>query len=167
TPAAWAAKRATSTIPIVATFVADPVGSALVSSLARPGGDITGLTTLASGLVAKRLELLKDLLSRFTMLGVFWQPGVFAGRTIQDMMEETKSAARALELQLQFAEIPRSDDLEPAFSAMKKAHVGGILIFPGAMFFESRRILMASAAKHRLPTMFPWRAAGGDGAALC
>ena len=84
TPAAWAAKRATSTIPIVATFVAAPVGSALVPSLARPGGNLTVFTTLASGLVAKRLELLKDLLSGSTRLGVVWQPGVFGERTIQD-----------------------------------------------------------------------------------
>jgi putative ABC transport system substrate-binding protein len=163
TPAALAAKRATATIPIVATFVADPVGSGLVASLARPGGNITGLTTLASGLVAKRLELLKDVLPESSRVAVLWQPGVFGEHTIQGMTEETQTAARALGLTLQFIEVRRSDDVESTLSAMRKSGIEGVLVFPSPMFFESRRTIVTGATKHRLPIMFPWREAAVDG----
>jgi len=156
TPAAHAAKRATTTIPIVITFVADPVGSGLVASLARPGGNITGVTTLSAGLVAKRLELLKALLSRSTRVAILWQPGVFGERTVHDMMEETQIAGRALGLQLQFVEARRPDDIERAFSGMREARVGGLLVFPSPMLFEARRGLAAHAAKSRLPAVYPW-----------
>ena len=159
TPAAHAAKRATTNIPIVITFVADPVGSGLVASLARPGGNITGVTTLATGLVAKRLELLKALLSGSTRVAVLWQPGVFGERTVRDMMEETQIAGRALRLQLQFVEARRPDDIERAFSGMREARVGGLLVFPSPMLFEARRNLVAHAAKSRLPAVYGWREA--------
>jgi len=84
TPAAQAAKRATTTIPIVMTFVADPVGSGLVVSLAWPGGNITGLTTLARGLVAQRLELLKAVVSGLTRVAVLRQPGALGERAMRD-----------------------------------------------------------------------------------
>jgi putative ABC transport system substrate-binding protein len=159
TPAAHAAKRATTNIPIVITFVADPVGSGLVASLARPGGNITGVTTLATGLVAKRLELLKALLSGSTRVAILWQPGVFGERTVRDMMEETQIAGRALRLQLQFVEARRPDDIERAFSGMREARVGGLLVFPSPMLFEARRNLVAHAAKSRLPAVYGWREA--------
>ena len=156
TPAAHAAKRATTTIPIVITFVADPVGSGLVASLARPGGNITGVTTLSAGLVAKRLELLKALLSRSTRVAILWQPGVFGERTVHDMMEETQIAGRALGLQLQFVEARRPEDIERAFSGIREARVGGLLVFPSPMLFETRRSVAAHAAKSRLPAVYPW-----------
>jgi putative ABC transport system substrate-binding protein len=114
TLAARAAKQATTTIPIVMTFVADPVGSGLVESLARPGGNITGVTTFASGLVGKRLELLKAVVPRSAHIGVLWQPGVFGEGTMRDMLEETNVAGRALGLPLQFVDVRRADDLERA-----------------------------------------------------
>jgi putative tryptophan/tyrosine transport system substrate-binding protein len=163
TPAARAAKRATTTIPIVATFVADPVGSGLVASLARPGGNITGLTTLATGLVAKRLELLKAVVAGSTRMAVLWQPGVFAERTMRDMVEETQVAGRTLGLQVRFVEARRPDDFEQAFSAMREARAGGLLVFPSPMFFEERRSMVAHAAKSRLPAVYPWREAAGAG----
>ena len=159
TPAAHAAKRATTNIPIVITFVADPVGSGLIASLARPGGNITGVTTLATGLVAKRLELLKALLSGSARVAVLWQPDVFGERTVRDMMEETQIAGRALGLQLQFVEARRPDDIERAFSGMREARVGGLLVFPSPMLFEARRNLVAHAAKSRLPAVYGWREA--------
>ena len=162
--AAQAAKRATATIPIVATFVADPVGAGLVASLARPGGNITGLTTLAAGLVAKRLELLKAVVSGSTRVAVLWQRGALGGeRAERDMVEETQVASRTLGLQLRFVEARRPDDVEQAFSAMKEARVGGLLAFPSPMLFEARRSIVAYAAKSRLPVVYPWREAASIG----
>jgi putative tryptophan/tyrosine transport system substrate-binding protein len=164
TPAALAAKQATTTTPIVATFVADPVGSGLVASLARPGWNITGLTTFASGLVAKRLELLKAVVSKSTRIAVLWQPGVFGERTVRGMMEETEVAGRALGVQLQFIEVRRPGDFEQAFSAMREASIGGLLVFPSPMLFEARRSIVVHAAKSRLPAVYPWReAAAAEG----
>jgi putative ABC transport system substrate-binding protein len=163
TPAAQAAKRATSTIPIVVTFAADPVGSGLVASLARPGGNITGLTTLARGLVAKRLELLKAVASGSTRMAVLWQPGALGERAMRDMVEETQVAGRTLGLQLRFVEARRPDDFEQAFSAMREAGVGGLLIFPNPMLFEARGSIVAHAAKSRLPAVYPWREAASVG----
>jgi len=159
TPAALAAKRATTTIPIVLTFVADPEGSGLVASLARPGGNITGLTTLARGLVAKRLELLKAVVPGVSRMAVLWQPGALGERAMGDMVEETQAASRALGLQLRFVEAKRPDDVEQAFSAMREARVGGLLVFPNPMLFEARGSIVAHAAKSRLPAVYPWREA--------
>jgi putative ABC transport system substrate-binding protein len=163
TPAALAAKRATTTIPIVMTFVADPVGSGLVASLARPGGNITGLTTLATGLVAKRLELLKAVVAGSTSVGVLWQPGALGEKTLRDMMEETRVAGRTLGLQLQFLETRRPDDFEQAFGAMREARVRGVLVLPHPLLFEARRSIVAHAAKSRLPAVYPWREAVSAG----
>ena len=163
TPAAQAAKRATTTIPIVMTFVADPLGSGLVASLARPGGNITGLTTLARGLVAKRLELLKAVVSGATRMAVLWQSGALGERAMRDMVEETQVAGQKLGLQLQFFEARRPDDVEQAFSAMKEARVAGLLVFPNPMLFEARSSIAAYAEKSRLPTVYPWREAASAG----
>src|SRR6266478_5171239 len=163
TPAALAAKRATTTIPIVMTFVADPVGSGLVVSLARPGGNITGLTTLARGLVAKRLELLKAVVSGSTRMAVLWQPGALGERAMRDMVDETQVAGRTLGLLLQFVEARRPDDVEQAFTAMREARGGGLLVFPNPMLFEARSSIAAYAAKSHLPAVYPWREAAAVG----
>jgi len=159
--AAQAAKRATATIPIVATFVADPVGAGLVASLARPGGNITGLTTLAAGLSAKRLELLKAVVSGSTRITVLWQRGALGGeRAERDMVEETQVAGRTLGLQLRFVEARRPDDFE---QAMTEARGGGLLVLPGPKLFEARRSIVAHAAKSRVPVVYPWREAASVG----
>ena len=157
TPAAQAAKQATTTIPIVITFVADPVGSGLVASLARPGGNITGVSTLAAGLVAKRLELLKAVVPGVKRVAVLWQPGVFGENAMRSMREETEVAARALGVQAQFIEARRSDDLDRAFATMRDARLGALLVFPSPMFFEAGGRIAEHAAKSRLPAVYPWR----------
>jgi putative ABC transport system substrate-binding protein len=156
-PAALAAKQATTTIPIVMTFVADPVGSGLVDSLARPGGNITGVSTLATGLVAKRLDLLKAMVSGVKRMAALWQPGVFGEHTRRNMREETEVAARALGVQVQFVEARRPDDLERAFAAMREARSDALLVFPSPMLFEACRRIVDHAAKNRLPAVYSWR----------
>jgi putative ABC transport system substrate-binding protein len=156
-PAALAAKQATTTIPIVMTFVADPVGSGLVASLARPGGNITGVSTLATGLVAKRLDLLKAMVSGVKRMAVLWQPGLFGEHTRRSMREETEVAARALGVQTQFIEARRPNDLERAFASMSEARSNALLVFPSPMLFEACRRIVDHAAKSRLPAVYPWR----------
>jgi ABC-type uncharacterized transport system substrate-binding protein len=154
TPAARGARQATTTVPIVAFAMGDPVGDGLVDSLARPGGNITGLTFLGPQLVPKRLELLKELLPRASRVAALWQPGAFAERTMNDMWKETEAAARTLGVQLQSVDARRPEQLEGAFSRMAAGRVDAILVFPSTMLFNERRRLVALAAKVRLPAMF-------------
>jgi putative ABC transport system substrate-binding protein len=159
TPAAMAAKQATNTIPIVITFVADPLGSGLVASLARPGGNITGVTTIAPELVAKRLELLKQVVPDAGRIAVLWDPVGLTERTRRIMREETEAAGRALGVNLQFFEVRRPEDFERVFAAMVDARIGALLVSPTPMLFEARKGIVAHAAKNRLPTVYAWREA--------
>ena len=157
TLATQAAKHATTTIPIVFTFVADPVGSGLVASLARPGRNITGVTTLSAGLVAKRMELLKAMAPEARRMAILWQPGGVGEETAQNMRQEIDVAAQAMKVQVRFIEARRPEDLERAFASMREARVGALLVFPSSMAFEARQRVVEHVTKSRLPTMFPWR----------
>lgn len=159
TPAALAAKQATSKIPIVITFVADPVGSGLVASLARPGGNITGITTLTPELVAKRVELVKQVASGASRMAVLWDPAGLAERTRRSMREEAEVAGRALGVDLRFIEVRRPGDFERVFAAMAEARIGALVVSPTPMLFEARSQIVAHAAKSSLPTIYPWREA--------
>ena len=163
TAAALAAKRATTKIPIVITFVADPVGSGIVSSLARPGGNITGVSTLAGGLVAKRLELLKIVVPGATRVGVLWQPAILGEGLTREMLDEAQSAGRGLGLRLQLIEARRREDLQPAFASLKEGRATALLVFPGPLLFEERRSIIEHAARSVLPAIYPWREAADDG----
>jgi putative tryptophan/tyrosine transport system substrate-binding protein len=157
TPAALAAKQATSEIPIVITFVADPLGSGLVASLARPGGNVTGMTTIAPELVAKRLELLKQVAPKASRIAVLWEPAGLTERTRQNMRQETEAAGRALGVNLQFFEVNGPEDFERAFAAMAEARAGALVVSPTPKLFEARNQIVAHAAKSRLPTVYAWR----------
>jgi putative tryptophan/tyrosine transport system substrate-binding protein len=157
TPAALAAKQATTRIPIVITFVADPVGAGLVASLARPGGNITGMTTLTPELVAKRLELLKQVVPRASQIAVLWDRGGLAEATTRNMREQAEAAGRALGVGLQFFEVRRSADLDHAFASIAEARIGALVVSPTPMLFEARHEIVARAARSGLPTMYPWR----------
>jgi len=154
TPTARGARQATSTIPIVAFAMGDPVGDGLVASLARPGGNVTGLTFLGPQLVPKRLELLKELLPRVSRVGVVWHPGAFADQTMKEMWKETEGAARTLGVQLQRVEVRSAGELDGAMSRLARERVDAVLPFPSTLLFNERPRLVALAAKHRLPTMF-------------
>jgi putative tryptophan/tyrosine transport system substrate-binding protein len=157
TPNALAAKQATRTLPIVFASVSDPVSSGLVTSLARPGGNVTGLSDLTPELVGKCLEQLKQAVPGISRVALLWQPGAFGERTEKDMLKAAEVAARALGVRLQFVAARGPDDFDRAFSEMTRARAGALTVLPTAMFFNQRRRLVDLAAKNRLPTVFPYR----------
>jgi ABC-type uncharacterized transport system substrate-binding protein len=157
TLAALAAMQATRTVPIVFAGVADPVGSGLVTSLARPGGNVTGLSMLAPELVGKCLELLTQAVPGVSRVAVLWYPGALGERTDKDMLKEAEVAARALGVRLQFVEARGPADFDRAFSDMTRARAGALTVLTSNMFFIERRRLVDLAAKHRLPAVYQWR----------
>jgi putative ABC transport system substrate-binding protein len=146
-----AAKRATTTIPIVMVNAADPVGDGFVTSLARPGGNITGLTNIAPELSGKRLELLKEAVPTAFRMAVLWNP-VVQQRITQ--VKETEVAARALKLQLQTVEARSVNDLEPAFSVMTQGRAHAVIVLGDGMFNANRTRILDLAVKGRLPAMY-------------
>jgi putative tryptophan/tyrosine transport system substrate-binding protein len=153
TPAARAVLQATTTIPIVVTVMGDPVRDGLVASLARPGGNITGLTFLGPELVPKRLALLKQALPTASQVAALWHPGAFGERTMSDMMKETEAAARSLGMHLRLVAVQGPDEFERAFSTIGEERADALIVFPSPMLFLERRRIVDLAAKHRLPSM--------------
>jgi len=154
---ARAVQRATTTIPIVVPIMDDPVGDGLVASLARPGGNITGLTFLWPELVPKRLALLKEAVPTISRLAILWHPGIHGERTTSDVMKKTEAAARTLGVQLRFVAVQGAAELDEAFSTMTREHVDALMLFPSSMLFLERKRIVDLAAKHRLPSMYATR----------
>jgi putative ABC transport system substrate-binding protein len=150
-PGAEAAKDATKTIPIVITDVADPVGTGLVASLAKPGGNVTGLSSLASELGGKRLELLKEAFPRVSLVAVLWDP---TNPNNVLSLGETKVAAGALRVTLQSLEVRGPDDFDPAFSAIKREHATALIVLRNPVTNTHRARILDFAAKSRLPAMY-------------
>ena len=161
TPAAQAAMRASSTIPIVFAGAADPVTDGLVASLARPGGNATGLSNASADLVGKRLELLKKAAPKLSRVAVLWHPA--PGRTYTDMLESAEVAARALGMQLKPIEARDAADLDRAFGEIVRAGAGAFTVLPLASFFTERKTILEFAAKMRLPAVYTSRAFVEDG----
>jgi putative ABC transport system substrate-binding protein len=157
TPAARALKQATTTIPIVVSAMQDPVGDGFVSSLARPGGNITGSTVLSPELVPKRLELLKEALPTLSRVAALWDPGAFGERTTRDILRETEAAAGRLGVQLRLASVRGPDEFERAFSTVNTEHANALLVSPGPMLFNQRRRIVELAGKYPLPSIFGYR----------
>ena len=154
TPQARAAKQATATIPIVAWAMQAPVQDGLVASLARPGGNLTGLTFLGPELVPKRLELLKEALPRVSRIAVLWHPAGYAESTRQEMAKDAEQAARRLGVTLQFVGADGPADLDGAFSAMARGRAEALIVFPSPLLYSERRHIVQLAAKHRLPAAY-------------
>ena len=158
TPGALAAKQATKTIPIVfASAASDPVTSGLVTSLARPGGNVTGLTGLGPELVGKCLGQLTQAVPGVTRVAVLWQPGALGERAEKETLKGAEVAGQALGVRLQFVEARDPDDFDRAFSDMTRARAGALSVLGSAMFCNERTRLVDLATKHRLPTVFPWK----------
>jgi putative ABC transport system substrate-binding protein len=145
-----AAQQATKTIPIVMT-TSDPVGSGLVTSLAQPGGNITGLRTLSAELGGKRIEILKETIPGLSRVAVLWRTKA-PGNEAQ--MKEIETAARLLELQVQAIGVQEHVDLDNAFAAMSKASAGALMTLGGPWFTTYRAQIVNLAAKSRLPAMY-------------
>jgi ABC-type uncharacterized transport system substrate-binding protein len=153
TPAALAARQATATIPIVVPVMGDPVRDGLVSSLARPGGNITGLTFLGPELLPKRIALLKEAVPNVSRVAALWHPGAYGERTMNEMMEEAEGAAKTLGVQLRLAAVQGPDDFEGAFSTIVQGRADAVIVFPSPMLFTERRRIVDLAVKGRLPLM--------------
>src|SRR5262244_3276794 len=150
TPAAAAAKNATSTIPIIMSGGTDPVATGLVPSLARPGGNITGVTIMNEELVGKRLELLKETSPRVSRLGVLWNsanPGAAA------VFKQTQSAAQQLALPLQSLDVQTVNDLQGAFDIVTKRGVNGLVLLATVPITDHLKVVADLALKNRLPSI--------------
>jgi putative ABC transport system substrate-binding protein len=149
---ALAAKKATATIPIVFASAPDPVGLGLVASLARPGGNVTGLSSLNPELNTKRLEILKDAVPKLARVGLLWTAGARGG-DIQ--LKDLRPAAQALKLKLEeITTQPDSKGLESAFQAAEQRQVGAIMTSAGRRLFAERRRIVELAGKYRLPAIY-------------
>jgi putative ABC transport system substrate-binding protein len=147
------AKEATTTIPIVMASSSDPVQGGLVASLARPGGNITGMALLAPELSGKRLELLQEVVPRVAQVAVLWNPK----NPVAANVRATEAAAQALHLQLHLVEVPAPEALEAAFETARQGHADVLITLPDAMLWNQRLHVVGLAAHHRLPALFPER----------
>jgi putative ABC transport system substrate-binding protein len=155
-----AAKGATSTIPIVMTNESDPVGTGLVASLSRPGGNITGMATLSAELDGKRLELLKETLPRLSHVVALRGPG---SQSFAVTLKETEAVARSLGLKLQFQEVKEPDDLNRAMEAITKARTGALIVTGGPFGIGIRKRIVEFAARSRLAAIYYRREFVEDG----
>jgi putative ABC transport system substrate-binding protein len=153
--AALAAKNATTTIPIVMIFPSDPVGTGLVASLRRPGGNVTGTSFAPSSeIYGKQLQILKETIPHATRVALMSNPAEF-GSTLQ--MKEVEAAARALNIQLLRVEARGPEDFAKAFAAIAKERAEALLVSRDSTFLVNREKVADYALKGRLPTMFSWR----------
>jgi ABC-type uncharacterized transport system substrate-binding protein len=154
TPAALAAKAATATIPIVFVVGGDPVALGLVTSLSRPGGNVTGGAVLAAEVAPKRLQLLHVLMPSVALFGVLTDPAYPATSSI---IADLQLGARSLGTQLVFASARTDSDLEPAFATLSQQRAGAVLVGSGTFFNRRVEELAALAAHHALPAIYPYR----------
>ena len=156
-PAVRIAQRATPTIPIVMSSADDPVSVGFVKNLARPGGNITGIANLVSELDGKRLELLKDALPGVTRVAMLGNTTMWGAVRNQELKQKVVANARAIHIEVQPFEIARLEDLADVFATIARARVGALLVVADTLVLEPNRPqVVALAAKHRLPAMYPW-----------
>lgn len=150
TPATLAAKAATRTIPIVTTAASDPVRSGLVESLARPGGNVTGLDPVATELWVKRLELIKETLPGISRIGSMAN---MTNPIVQLAWKEFEAAARSRGIELTLLDVRKADDIAPAFEAATKQRLGALIVDIDALMSANLKTIVQLAAKHRVPTI--------------
>jgi putative tryptophan/tyrosine transport system substrate-binding protein len=154
TPAALAVKKATTSIPLVMAAVGDPIGVGLVASLARPGGNVTGLSAIAPELEGKRLELLREVVPKLSSIAVLWNPDnpFHAGS-----LKETRAAAQVLGIKVQLLGVRVSEEFPAAFAAILRERPGALLVLADRLFLHNRARIVDFEAKHRLPGVYAYR----------
>jgi ABC-type uncharacterized transport system substrate-binding protein len=145
-----AAKKATSTIPIIFVGSTDPVATGLVDSLARPGGNITGFSAGAPGLYGKRLEFLKETVPKLTRVGFLWNPATPGG-----LLKEIRGAGQELGVQVQSLEVRSPKDIDSAFETATKAQAGALVVAQQSPMTTNQKQIVELAAKRRLPAIYP------------
>ena len=151
------AKQVTSRIPIVMTPSADPVVAGIVQSIARPGGNVTGITEMAPELTPKRLEMLKQIVPTLSRVAILWQPGSLSEEAFQRMLKDTEARARSLGIQIQVVEAKEVTDFDGAFAAMVKERAEALIVMINPMYNLQRRHIIERADKHRLPAIYEWK----------
>lgn len=150
---ALAAQRATKAIPIVMVAAGDPIANGLVQSLARPGGNVTGLSQMLQAVSGKRLELLKEMVPKLSRVAVLWNPQS-ASATLN--WKENQQPARQLGIQLHSLEVRSSNELDMAFESATRARVGALAILPDPVITTNLERIVALSAKSRLPSIYQW-----------
>lgn len=151
TPQALALKQATSTIPIVMVLPSDPIGTGIVRSLARPGGNVTGLSLMSNDLMGKRLELLKEMVPKISQVGDIWNP---ANPATQRDFKAIEAAARKLGLTIHSAEVRGPNDFNSAFSSLTRARVDALILQTDQLTWIHRQQIVDFTVQNRLPTIF-------------
>ena len=160
TPGVRAVKDATSTIPIVMAVIGDPLGTGIVSNLARPGENVTGFSVMAAALSVKRLQLLKDAIPRLTRFAVLWNPNTrWHASTVADL----KTVAPSLSVELTFLSVRTPEEFTSAFAAIGRARAQAILVLDDAQFLVQRSTLLKLVSAVRLPTIYGVRQFVDDG----
>jgi putative tryptophan/tyrosine transport system substrate-binding protein len=153
-PPALAAKSATSTIPIVFASVGDPVGMGLVASLAQPGGNLTGFSTMAIELAAKRLELLSELIPQARVIALLVNPN---NPATESLIRDVQEAARANGLRLDILKAGTESEIDTAFATLVQLHASALVVAAESFFFSRRDQFVALAARHAVPAIYEWR----------
>jgi putative ABC transport system substrate-binding protein len=149
--ATQAARQATTTVPIVVGYAGDLVGTGLVASLAKPGGNVTGSTEISPDLSGKRLELVKEVVPRASRVGVVWYPR--KGGSDEEEVRQTETAARQLGVQVQLIEVQQPNEFQGAYTAMTKQQANAVILIRGSFTDFHRTQLIGLALKHRLPSI--------------
>jgi len=154
TPATLAVKKATTSVPLVMVAVGDPVGTGIVASLARPGGNITGLSSIAPELEGKRLELLRGVIPKLSHIAVLWNP---ANAYQVSSEKEVRAAAQVLQMKVQSLGVRTPEELDGALAAIVRERPGALLVLADRLFLHNRQRIMEFAARHRLPGVYAYR----------
>jgi putative ABC transport system substrate-binding protein len=154
TPAAFAVKNATSSLPCVMVAVGDPVGTGLVASLAHPGGNLTGLTSIAPDLEGKRLALLREMVPALRQIAVLWNP---ANSFHRAAIKGVQTAAEALQIKVLLLGVRNSDGFDPAFAAVLADRPGALVVLADRVFLHGRDRIMTFAQVQRLPGVYAYR----------